>query len=514
MKANKQLSSKTVGIRIRTKNTERNQVTIEQVVDHLTERHQNHKPERLFIKKDLSECILKVEDKKIRGKSSWHYVFLIGCEFVFEYYSLEIQQHNRKSFFEPLWNKVLKDSENYVCWSSDAYKSKNTLFEKLETMETETERIIAMKEEFGSQSFANKPIDKFLKNLKLLDKANEEIMENTRNQQQKEDEFEYKFPQHLLARLPEGTKHELYQWFLQECTGYQPKPRGKALVLFSKGRGLGKTEFARSLLGNVHENLMNEVQILKVLDERMKNTRDRKETEDLKQEIAEHLRKRSEFENEIQSLIIHIRGIATAKCNFDNIETAKLLLLDDYHWNHQVTEEIKAFVVRQGTNVRGCGFSLFFPHGLPTIITTNKEAIFASMKETPVFQTSCVFITVEDYLGPPGTEDKDLINDMQGKIREGVVSTVTRHSKPKTNSKKEYEDGNVNNNQQHHQNYNYEKENETIITQPMTKPDHFDMELATTQRKKQRTTLSQEEEEKEKRNILKIPFNPCFSKNF
>lgn len=67
-----------------------------------------------------------------------------------------------------------------------------------------------------------------------------------------EEPFEWSFPEHL--KQSRNNNHVvtaqdtiLYEWYKNECL--PEKPRRRALVLYSKDRGVGKTTFAKSLLG-------------------------------------------------------------------------------------------------------------------------------------------------------------------------------------------------------------------------------------------------------------------------
>ena len=282
-------------------------------------------------------------------------------------------RHSRQTLFEVEWKTAQQDPLNWLVWQSPEYASQS-FNEKLESMTELTDRVLALKAKYGDK-FIDKPVGKILSNLEKLDKANE-MTSNAALEP-----FEYVFPAHLLRKI--GARHTLYKWFLANCTGDQPKPRRKALVLFSEQRGIGKTEFAYDLVG--------------------RNT----------------------------ELVLKIRGVATARENFANQFTAKLLLLDDFAWDAEkqrdITEEIKALVVGQSTNIRGCGFSLVFEHGLPTVMTVNSKKQYSKMLSDPMFKTSCKFVEVKSFLGPSGTEPDDLGKDMRNEVDTCVIDFRNNH---------------------------------------------------------------------------------------
>jgi hypothetical protein len=296
--------------------------------------------------------------------------------------NFELQSTGKMDYFEVTWGSAVSDANNWICWSSDAYKSRN-FAQRLEDMGSEAERVLKCKEEF-KDDYARKDLSKLLGNLSRLDKAKTEIENFYAKEEEDNVKFEYQFPPHLEEML--SSTHELKKWFQEECIS--DKDRRKALVLYSEHRALGKTKFAESLVGYRED------------------------------------------------LIVYIRGQDTAKENFDNQQIAKLLLLDDYAPGSRKEEEMKAFVVGQGTNVRGCGFSLFFTHGLPTVLTVNRKTYYKSMQSDPMFKTSCIFIEVESYMGPPGTEPLDHQNDMKGVVRKDKINIGAEVTKKKMKKKK------------------------------------------------------------------------------
>ena len=347
--ANKQVNSRTIGIRVSVPTTldvSLSKVETSLIVTHLVKKFTSSLPERIMFKKDNSGGTIRVEGKKIRIRfQPWTVTIDGGHELTFEPFNRELR-HQRKTLFEKEWTTAQQNPDVWFTWQSVEYF--NRIFNARLVAMTETERVLALNE--SAADLTSKP-------------------------------FEYVFPCHLLEKI--GPTHILYRWFLANCTGDQPKLRRKALVLFSEKRCLGKTEFAYDLVSRQKE------------------------------------------------LVLKIRGGCFVKENFANQSQAKLLLLDGVTWDAEEKQwdsdeeqgdsdeeqrdvsraEIKALVRGESTNIRGRGFSLVFEHGLPTIITIACRRQYSRMISDPMFNTSCKFVEVRSFLGPPGTEPMDLSKD-------------------------------------------------------------------------------------------------------
>ena len=85
------------------------------------------------------------------------------------------------------------------------------LEQKLEGM-SRPERILALKQKFGNKCM-DQAISKKMANLEQLDKAREEVKD-----QEVDDDFEFKFPERLLALIHKvGGIAELHKWFVEEA---------------------------------------------------------------------------------------------------------------------------------------------------------------------------------------------------------------------------------------------------------------------------------------------------------
>lgn len=161
------------------------------------------------------------------------------------------------------------------------------------------------------------------------------------------------FPEYLMDREP-----MLFEWYCKEVTGYpiDYKGRRKALVIFSKERAMGKTTFAKMLVSN------------------------------------------------------NDKAYIICRNNFNAMDFAKpnaqLLILDDMTFVGKQTEMWKALVSSEKTAIRDAYCNVDFPHGMPTIITTNNYAMFTYMMSSDYFKYECYFYWVKEFLGPEGTNPR------------------------------------------------------------------------------------------------------------
>ena len=162
-------------------------------------------------------------------------------------------------------------------------------------MDTENEIVNALHHEYGDKFF-DQNIDRKLKNIDRLKKANEEEV----------DDFEFIWPAHL-DELKE-TNHGLYQWFEKECKIV--RARRKCLVLFSRQRSLGKKRFAKMLTGDLTGN--------------------------------------------DQKYYLITRGLSFTKENFTAVANPKLLILDDVELRQVKQQEAipKALVSSESVTIR------------------------------------------------------------------------------------------------------------------------------------------------------------------
>jgi hypothetical protein len=184
-------------------------------------------------------------------------------------------------------------------------------------------------------------------------------------------QFEWSFPQHLLELINQGVSADasevdtnffirierVYQWYLEFCVSDQwANMRKKSLCLYSKERGLGKTVFATSLVGNQPERF---IYCRNALDGRM-------------------------FANK------------------ENV--AKLILIDDVQYNDNQVELWKALVSSSPVifNTKYCQQS--WNQYLPVIITTNSKVMLELFVNDDRFNTQVLSIEIEKYMGVPKTK--------------------------------------------------------------------------------------------------------------
>lgn len=166
-------------------------------------------------------------------------------------------------------------------------------------------------------------------------------------------EFEFSYPKHLLGRYP-----GIEEWFNKYCTPYSMLRR-KALVLYSKARGLGKTMFAESLVNHP----------------------------------GYYVKFRNSF-----------TPIPEGK-------DPKLVILDDMSGFTDMNKESwKALFVGQETAIRDCYYNVYWPYNVPCIVTTNNLFLITRLVSSPEFNTSAYYVEVRDYMGPPGTEVVDILD--------------------------------------------------------------------------------------------------------
>lgn len=160
------------------------------------------------------------------------------------------------------------------------------------------------------------------------------------------------YPKHL-----DGIYPAIEQWFELYC-----KPEGmtrrKALLLYSETRALGKTRFAQSLCN--HEDYV-------VI-----------------------------FRNSFTQAAV--KG-----------KEPKLVVLDDMNFYSGDNKETwKALVAGQKTSIRDAYANFLWQNEVPCIITTNNENLVVNLAASPEFQTQIIFVQINSYMGPEGTEPKDM----------------------------------------------------------------------------------------------------------
>ena len=172
--------------------------------------------------------------------------------------------------------------------------------------------------------------------------------------------FEWKFPDYMLEPQENLEKQTVFQilhsWFLEECLNSNEKIRKKALFLYSKERGLGKTRFCKNLVSHPAYYIYNRFLI-----------------------NGDEFKKKE--------------------------ETAKLVIFDDLKFSksQDYIEMMKAIVAGEETDISSKYVQFHFMNGLPAIICTNNSEFFEYVCNDPAFNTQCVIVGFHFYIGPPGT---------------------------------------------------------------------------------------------------------------
>lgn len=174
--------------------------------------------------------------------------------------------------------------------------------------------------------------------------------------------FEFVFPQHLLDVISSNgedqkrieTVNLIKHWFDNHCK--INKERKKALLLYSRKRGLGKTCFAKSLAGSIDDQ------------------------------------------------IIYCRSLLSGK-EFENKRNGKIIVLDDVKFGFDQIETLKALTSSEETDIRSTYVQHRYKGGLPCVILTNEISTFDFFwSKTWLFKSQMYFVIIDFYLGPPNTE--------------------------------------------------------------------------------------------------------------
>lgn len=172
--------------------------------------------------------------------------------------------------------------------------------------------------------------------------------------------FEWRFPDYMLEPQENLEKQAVFQilhsWFLEECLNSNEQTRKKALFLYSKERGLGKTRFCKNLVSHPAYYIYNRFLI-----------------------NGEEFKKKE--------------------------NTAKLVIFDDLKFSksQDYIEMMKAIVAGEETDISSKYVQFHFKNGLPAIICTNNTEFFDFVCNDPAFNTQCIIVGFHFYIGPPGT---------------------------------------------------------------------------------------------------------------
>jgi hypothetical protein len=164
--------------------------------------------------------------------------------------------------------------------------------------------------------------------------------------------FEWCWPVHM-----DKVRYEfIYKWFNTYCIG-NPE-RKKALLLYSKERGTGKTRFAKSLVSDV-------------------------------------------------CYYVYFRNTFTS---MPDDKDPRLLILDDmnYMGGGDKVEMWKALVAGEPTSIREAYVNYEWDFRVPCIITTNQRSLVKYLASSEMFKTQVMFYEVTEYIGPEGTRPEDI----------------------------------------------------------------------------------------------------------
>lgn len=218
---------------------------------------------------------------------------------------------------------------------------------------------------------------------KIMETYNKYLEENKENIP----EFKWNFPNHIYDYIQNnfGGKDKIllsymkiYSWFKTYC---EPNEyfRRKALFLFSLAGGVGKSYFAR--------NLVPEISPCN------------------------------------SPYYVYCRGTLDASEFIKKNKTAKLVILDDVNYISNDIEIWKALAVSEPTNIRTPYHNIPWMKNLPCIMMSNNIKTLKYWMETEDLKSRCVFVGVDFYIGPPGTDDEEnhkvnsfLTDDIKNKL--------------------------------------------------------------------------------------------------
>ena len=220
-----------------------------------------------------------------------------------------------------------------------------------------------------SDVFKSCPITEFKKDFF----ANSTRIYNTYARLLKKDEkvedFHWKFPEHMYKYIADNEFSyddkkiivftKLYTWFKTYC---EPEGtfRRKALFLFSISGGLGKSYFSRSLVPEISPC--------------------------------------------VSPYYVYCRGSLDAGEFLKKSSTARLVILDDVNYISNDIEIWKALSVGEPTNIRSPYHNTPWLKSLPCILMSNNIKTLKYWTETPELKSRCVFVGIDFFIGPDGTD--------------------------------------------------------------------------------------------------------------
>ena len=244
--------------------------------------------------------------------------------------------------------------------------------------------------------FRNCKITEFKKDFlcnskKIIETYNKYMEENKENIP----EFQWKFPKHMYDYIENNfgstnkimlAYSKIYSWFKEYC---EPDKylRRKALFLFSLAGGVGKSYFARSLVPEISP--CN------------------------------------------SPYYVYCRGTLDASEFIKKKKYARLIILDDINYISNDIEIWKALTVSEPTNIRTPYHNIPWMKSLPCIMMSNNIKTLKYWMETEDLKTRCIFVSIDFYIGPPGTDDEEnhkinsfLTDDVKNKLNSGIFTRL------------------------------------------------------------------------------------------
>jgi len=258
--------------------------------------------------------------------------------------------------------------KNYCQKERDATIVKQDNFEKYELAEEDENPFIFIKENYNKitieearDKLINHDAEKYFKNCNNFETALKKIIAD----EPKVPFMWMPIPEYLKDfYLPDNsTFYETFnKWYQTYCINGENLDRKKALCLYSAKRSMGKSYFVRHLVSD-------------------------------------------------PEYILEFNNTFCWKKNM-NKGIYKLLLLDDMN---NITTNNKAMwksiVASEPTTLRGAWLNEEFKERLPCIITTNDIEMVKIFRDDKLFNTQVFIIEITRYMGAPGTQRDDLMNN-------------------------------------------------------------------------------------------------------
>lgn len=207
--------------------------------------------------------------------------------------------------------------------------------------------------------------------------------------------FQWNFPKHMISQIEENfgstdkitlAYTRIYTWFKEYCE-VDKYLRRKALFLFSLAGGVGKSYFARSLVPEISP--CN------------------------------------------SPYYVYCRGTLDASEFIKKSKYAKLIILDDVNYITNDIEIWKALAVSEPTNIRTPYHNVPWMKNLPCVMMSNNIKTLKYWMETEDLKTRCIFVAIDFYIGPPGTDDEEnhkvnsfLTDDVKNKLENGIFCKI------------------------------------------------------------------------------------------